>query len=102
MKRTINFHDFTEAFREMGRENQFTYEGLRVLFESLEAYEEATAETVELDVIALCCEYAEETLEQINQNYGMDFGGLDEAEAWIDRKSVVCGRTAGTIVYLQF
>lgn len=58
MKKTINFYDFSDAFRKADRSN-FTYSGLRALFEDLEEYEESTGEEVELDVIALCCEYAE-------------------------------------------
>jgi hypothetical protein len=55
-----------------GRGEQFSYDGLRVLFEALEEYEDDTGSEVELDVIALCCEYSEDTPEEIAQNYGID------------------------------
>ncbi len=59
MKQNIGFSQFCDAFRDMGRETQFTYQGKRALFDYLESYEQDTGEEVELDVIALCCEYSE-------------------------------------------
>lgn len=59
MKKTINFYDFTEAFKKAGRGNQFTYSGLRTIFDCIEDYENEAHEEIELDVIAICCEYAE-------------------------------------------
>lgn len=54
---TVNFYDFEKAFRDANRLNQFTSTGLEHLFEHLE--ELADSEDIELDVIALCCEYTE-------------------------------------------
>jgi len=59
VKSTINRSQFHDAFRKMGRENQFSYDGLEALFNYLEDYEDDTGESIELDVIALCCEYTE-------------------------------------------
>ena len=59
MKKTINQYDFERAFSDMGRKDQFTFKGKKALFEYLESLEEDTGEQVELDVIALCCDYAE-------------------------------------------
>jgi hypothetical protein len=50
---------FQAASKELGRDKQFTYEGKIALFEYLEQYEEETGEEIELDIIALCCEYTE-------------------------------------------
>ena len=73
MKQTINFYDFSDAFRKAGRTNNFTYEGQRALFEYLEGYEEDTGEEIELDVIALCCEYAEyENIEEFWLDYNQE------------------------------
>ena len=58
MKKTINFNDFVDSFSE-DRKNQFSYEGKKALFEYLEQCEEDTGEEMELDIIALCCEYTE-------------------------------------------
>jgi len=59
MKQSINSYQFEQAFREMGRGDQFSYEGLNALYEYLEELEEGTGEEMELDVIALCCDFAE-------------------------------------------
>jgi hypothetical protein len=59
MKQSVYFDDFRAAFNRMGREDQFSYEALKALFDYLIEYEESTGEEIELDVIALCCEYAE-------------------------------------------
>lgn len=68
MKQTVNFTDFMDAFQI--RKENFTYKGKRALFDSLEAYEEDSGQEIELDVIALCCEYTEyENLAEFHQDY---------------------------------
>ena len=70
MKQTINFSQFVDAFNGMGRGKQFSYDGLKALFDYLEQYGEDTGEEVELDVIALCCEYSElDSLGDYNSQY---------------------------------
>lgn len=59
MKQTVNNHAFIDAFRQAGRADQFSYEGLSALFDYLEELEQDTGEDWELDVIALCCEFTE-------------------------------------------
>ena len=55
MKTTVSRYDFERAFVDAGRKDQFSYEGLSVLFDYLEDYEDSTGEELELDVIAFCC-----------------------------------------------
>lgn len=70
MKQTIDFNDFRQAFESYGRGDQFTYEGLQTLFEMLEEYEQDTGEEIELDVIALCCDYSEyDSFEELTESY---------------------------------
>ena len=59
MKQDVNFNDFVKAFRMAGREDQFSREGLRLLYDGLAEYENSAGVNLELDVIALCCEFAE-------------------------------------------
>jgi hypothetical protein len=67
---TVNLHDFREAFRTTRPEN-FSYDGLAALFDYLEQLEEDLGEPMELDVIALCCDYTEyESLAEYQENYG--------------------------------
>lgn len=50
-----SFSQFQDAFRRMGRHDQFSYEALKALY----AYLEDMGEDYELDVIGLCCEFSE-------------------------------------------
>ena len=71
MKMTVYESDFHSAFIEMGRQNNFSHAGRRALFEYFEHYEEETGEEIELDVVALCCDYTEyESLDDFAEQYG--------------------------------
>ena len=59
MKKSISFYDFEQEFVSMNRSDNFSYAGKKALFDYLEQYEEDCGEEIELDVIALCCEYTE-------------------------------------------
>jgi hypothetical protein len=62
--------DFHDRFQAMGRGEQFSYEAKNALFDWLEEYEDSTGEQVELDIIALCCEYSEmDDLGDYNSQY---------------------------------
>jgi len=50
--------------------NNFSYEGLKSLFNYLENYEEETGQKIEFDPVALCCEYSEyDNLQSVIENY---------------------------------
>jgi hypothetical protein len=109
MKTTISLYDFRDAFYQANRGTQFSYDGLKVLFEYLEEYEDSTGSEVELDVIGLCCEFSESTLEEIAENYGYNLKGDDDDEKrenlieWLNDRTLVCGVTEdGSIVYQSF
>lgn len=70
MKKTIGVYEFIDEFRGGQYKNNFSYEGLKALFEYFENYEEETGEEIELDVVAIACEWTEyESLEEIKENY---------------------------------
>lgn len=79
MKTSVNFSAFVNAFRDMNRMDNFSREGLEALFDYLEQYEEDIGEEIELDVIALCCDYAESDVMTIAQDYGIDLSEADQA-----------------------
>ena len=69
MKQTVNEYQFTKEFQRI-RPNQFTYEGLKTLFNWFENYETETETEIELDVIAICCDWSEyANLKEYNQDY---------------------------------
>jgi hypothetical protein len=108
MKTTVSKYDFERAFVDYGRKDQFSYEALGLLFAYLEEYEESTGEEIELDVIALCCEYYEDTLESIAANYRIDLEGMDDDEQleavrdYLNYNTQLVGETATGFVYACF
>ena len=81
MKKTINEDQFVQAFKDYGRENQFSREALKALFEYIEEYEDSTGEEIELDVIGLCCEFTEyEDLEAFQNAYSAEYKTLEDIE----------------------
>ena len=109
MKTTVSRYDFERAFADAGRKDQFSYEGLSVLFDYLEDYEEQTGEEIELDVVTLCCDYCEDSWQSIAETYGIEYAeneNEDEGRQIVfdylsDRTSVV-GETANGFVYAAF
>ena len=74
MKMTVELSDFRKCFYDMGRKDQFSYEALGLLFEYLEEIDVY----YDLDVIALCCEYCENTPEDLAKFYNIDVEGLED------------------------
>lgn len=110
MKTTINLNYFHDAFKRMERNKQFSYEALDILYEYLTDLEDATGEEIELDVIAICCQYCEETWQEIESAYVIDMEdiGDDDEEAKKERvkeylmdEGVYIGETANGFVYCQ-
>ena len=109
MKQTVNLSDFRTAFHQMNRGEQFTCSGLEVLFDYLTELEHCEEE-YELDVIALCCDFAEADPLEIAENYSIELG--DEAvdsenvfaivREYLEDEGVLVGETDTTIVYRQF
>lgn len=67
---TITETMFKAAFADMGRQDNFSHAGLSALFDYLEGLSEDTGESVELDVIALCCDYSEVSESNLIAEYG--------------------------------
>ena len=79
MKQTINQSQFNDAFTNMNRESNFSYEGRNALFDYLEEYEDSTGDEIELDVIALCCEYSEyKDLAEFQRDYSEEYESIDD------------------------
>ena len=99
---------FRDQFKQAGRGDQFSYEGLGLLFDYLEEIDP----DYDLDVVALCCEYSEATPNDIARDYSIEFSSVNEGDIDGELKQVVLylnaegayiGTTeAGTIVYQQF
>ena len=114
MKQTIdNASQFRDAFRALGRENQFSHQAFDLLFDYLEECDP----DMDLDCIAICCAYSEDTVENIAGNYDIeltdiDTEGMDDEEIkaaklenvleYLNNHTSVVGETSSGIVYADF
>ena len=104
MKQTINLYAFRNAFYKMGRKDSFSYGGLEILFDYLEELEQDTGEEMELDVISLCGEFTESTIDDLISEYDIDISDCDpdDEEAieetvleYMNDHTTVCGMVYG-------
>jgi hypothetical protein len=109
MKTTVSLDAFIDAFQRADRTpSNFSFQGLHVLYDYLQELEEATGEEIELDVIGLCCTYAEDTAADIASNYDIPVDGLDEEEVWeqvvnfLEEAGSYVAVTEEGILYAQF
>lgn len=108
MKTTVSRYDFERAFVDANRKENFSYEGLGLLFDYLEEYEESTGTEIELDVIAICCDYSEDNPDDIISNYSIDVEGLDDDEKieavreYLEENTQLVGETSTGFVYACF
>lgn len=109
---TINHaSQFRDEFHAHGRGDQFSNEALGLLFD----YLEEIAPEYELDVVALCCEYSEESAAEIARNYSIDLNDADPETdnyeeqcvaivmSYLDENTSVIGVTSSNaIIYAIF
>jgi len=107
MKTTVSIHDFRTAFSQL-RPDNFTYEGLAVLFDYFEDCEQ-DGEEFELDVIAICCDFSEDDYLSIANDYSIQLeDDLEDEEKmqivkrYLEDEGVLIGETDNTFVYRQF
>jgi hypothetical protein len=75
MKTTIDTAgQFRDQFAQCGRKDQFSYEALGLLFDYLEEIDP----DMELDVIAICCDYTENSADTIAQDYSIDLSAASD------------------------
>lgn len=101
MKQSIGFCQFCDAFTAMDRQDTYTYAGKRALFDYLEELEGDTGEEIELDVVALCCEYTEyDSAVSCIQECGYDYQTEDEEDAldWLRDRATVIEFNNGIII----
>ena len=92
----IGLYEFREAFSYCDRKDNFSYAGLEVLFDHLEEVSDCCNINIELDVIALCCEYTESTISDALAWY--DLASLEELQ---DRTHVL-NVDSDTIIYQNY
>lgn len=65
----MDAEDLQNQFDAYNRGDQFSREGIRQLFTYLDEMAENDDRNIELDVIALCCEYTESTTDDVISDY---------------------------------
>ena len=92
--KTLNENQFINEFGNSGQyANNFSKEGLKALYEHL-----SELENLELDVIAICCEYAEyESFDELIADYSQ-YTTLESIES----ETVVIETDSGGYVIRQF
>lgn len=108
MKQSVTFNDFCDAFHAFDRYDSFGYDGLRVIFDYLESYEQDTGEEIELDVIAICCDYNMMDIEDIVKEYRIDVSDVDADDLeeyvidYLNDHTMVLGQCADGVVFQCF
>lgn len=112
MKTTVYRSEFHDYFTKSDSyKNQFSYQARDIIFDYLEEYEAGSGEEIEFDLISICCDFAESTIEEIIFDYGylMDEKAVkdkDYIEQFLHDKTMVCGSYQEGedifFVYMQF
>ena len=107
---TLSKSSFIDAFKQSSRKDQFSYDALEAIYEYLEDYSNDTGENVELDIVAICCEWSEMTWKEVALSYGVDLSQCtDDDERIGEIESFLCDNTMFTalpdgesFVFIQF
>jgi hypothetical protein len=103
----LNDSYFIDRFKECGRGDNFSYEALEALYNYLDDLSEDMGEDIKLDVIALCCEWQEDSATSIANDYSIDIEDLNEDDIHLkvleyleeNTYAIDCG---DTILYYNF
>lgn len=86
----VSFNDFLEEFKKYGREDQFTYEGKRALYNYLNELGDDSGQPIELDVIGICCDFTEyQNLEEFANDYSYTIGEVNSINDIYDYTTVI-------------
>lgn len=104
MKQTLDRADFIRAFKDYGRENNFSYWGLNQLWDYFEELERDTDVEMELDVIAICCDFNESSWDEFKSDYPdyADMEDVDELVGKLRDHTVVVAWDDNNILYQAF
>ena len=70
--KTFDENDFINEFKACNRQDNFSYKGLRVMFDALNELANDCEMVIEMDVIALCCDYNELSIDDVINDYDID------------------------------
>lgn len=105
MRQTISQSDFHDAFIRADRKDNFSWEARELLFDFFEEIDE----NMELDVIAISCDFYENDWETVAQDYSLSLAGCEDDEDRIEAvrnylsdNTLLVGETSSGFVYVAF
>jgi len=106
---TLDKYSFVEAFKQSSRKDQFSYEALMAIFEYMEEYSANTGESIELDIVAVCCDWAEAHWSDIARDYDVDLSEcsddterIGEVVDYLSVNTTYIELSDGSFVFVQF
>lgn len=110
--KTVSKWEFISDFYRSEYKDNFTENGLVILFDYLEELSECTGENIELNLCAIACDFSEDGYETIRMNYRLDleidFSDMDADETreaiieYLQENTTVCGYNDETVVFSAF
>lgn len=111
MIKQVTFYDFRDEFLKHGRENQFSYSALESLFDYCNEWDDGKWE---LDVVALCCDFEEDSWENVAESYNVELDVNDSDEDkiqqikdFLESETIMVGYVgdsslSDTVIYSRF
>ena len=109
---TLTKSSFIDAFKQSSRKDQFSYEALGEIFEYMEEYSANTGESIELDIVSICCEWSESHWSDIAREYSIDLNDFADDEddderiqavyETISEQTTMLDLGNGNFVFVQF
>jgi hypothetical protein len=107
----VTQYSFIDAFKRSSRKDQFSYDALKAIFDYLEDYsEQADSNNIELDIVAICCDWSEMSWKEVAMSYDVDLSQCtDDDERIGEVESFLCDNTQSmalpdgeSFVFIQF
>lgn len=97
---TVTSSRFVDTMTTRGN---FSREGAEVLF----MYLEDTGEDIEMDAVAFRCDYAEESIDALADEYEIktdkdEDDKREQVREYLEERTTICGETSDGFVYAQF
>jgi hypothetical protein len=95
---TVTESVFRDYFHSI-RPDNFSYDALGILFEFFDD------EDIELDVIAICCDFIEADADDIRADYNLNeeyYLDDESVKDWLEKQTLVIGETSSGFVFQAF
>lgn len=103
--KTISKCDFHDEFNAI-RPDNFSYDALNALYDYFDNLSDETSDKgFELDVIAICCDYCEQSISSIMEDYdtGLDEDADNDAILeWLNKQTFVLWNDSESVLYQAF